>query len=442
MSTPVDWVTRGVNFLRFGVPCLNFAMSVTFVLILLANAFSMEGITGPQVFHADRVLQSSVGVDPAQLNQFIKQIYGPNAAILGMVNGTTILADHLPTMYEITGTNSMLRIDAVHCNFLLFSALWIASAFALAMTQIPTVDPLMWGLARVLIVHVWNAMGLIITLVIFTATTKWSSIPTSNLFYALIGQIMAWTYQYFHMVECTQIIKGKMSNLALNYARPTPTGTEDHMSHEFSLEMRKLIYMEFSIVLPMLLVASSVPGTIGIDEWRIQTLLFSSWTLFALIGLHLRFRKALIFGNTVSAEGTEANYDVTNSRGVDALGYLTYAIVLVFVMLLNAMGTSIFEDLSFSTPRIDQSRVGARIIIVVITVLVVETIYKSIKERFFPGEAKVKTGDIKKIVGIVEEHILPAFLANMLILIFGSFLIKVLIFSGLSDVNGLSTWYV
>jgi hypothetical protein len=440
MTDSVDMSTYYVNIARFGVTSLNFGMSVVFVFILLGNAFSMEGITGPQIFHADRVLQSSNGVDPAQLDQFIKQIYGPNTAILATVNDTTILASYLPTMYEISGTNSMLRIDAVHPNFMLFSALWISSAFALAMTQVPKIDALTWGFARVMIVHVWNVIGLILTIVIFTATTKWSEIPTSNLFYALVGQIMAWTYQYFHMVECSQLVKGM---LEIQHIPNAQVVDDAHKNVVFSQEMRKLIYMEFSIVVPMLLVASSVPGTIGIDEWRIQTLLFSSWTLFALLGLHIRFRKSLVNDVRVEGEPVDPKHEYGDPRGLDALGYLTYAIVVVFAMLMNAMGTSIFEDLSYATPRITQSRLGARFIIVVICVLVVETLFKSIKMRFFPAYvAPGQTTPTNSPETTKKEYmILPSFLANMTILAFGSFLVKVLIFSGVSDVNGLSTSY-
>ncbi|KAJ1466419.1 hypothetical protein T484DRAFT_1756658 [Baffinella frigidus] len=444
MASPVDGSKYFLSIARFGVTSLNFCMTVVFVSVLLTNAFTMKGITAPQVFYADRVLQSSSGVTPMQLDQFIKNVYGMNTEILGIVNKTTILPTLLPSMYEISGANSMLRIDAVHSNFMLFSALWIASAFALAMTQVPSIDPLTWGYARVIVVHAWNFIGLIITIVIFTSTTKWSNIPTSNLFYALVGQIMAWTYQYFHMVECSQIVKG---SLAISHHPTAVTVKDDHLSTMFSIEMRKLIYMEFSVVVPMLLVSSIMPGSIGLDEWRIQTVLFSSWTLFALLGLHLRFRKSLVT-DVIIADGAvnDENEDtgVPDEHGLDALGYLTYAIILVFCMLLNAMGTTTFEDLSYAPPRITQSRIGARFIILVCAVLVAETIYKSVRMRFFPlylGPFQKPPGGAADSTETSILTILPSFLVNMAILAVGSFLVKVLIFSGLSDVNGLSTWY-
>jgi hypothetical protein len=441
-------ITNMVNWARFLCTSLNFLMTVVFSCVLLGNAFSMEHITGPQVFFVDRVLQSTANVPAPQLTTFIQTTYGSGTEILGLLDETTILPGLLPKMYEITGSNSILRIDAVHCNFLLFSALWIGSAFALCVTQIPQVNPLLWNTARVVLVHVWNFIGLILTIIIFSATTKWSEIPLSNLFYALVGQVMAWMYQYFHMVECTQ---SRNALLHISHISTVIMPTEQISSGKFSEELRKMIYMEFSIVGPMILVACMMPGSIGIDEWRIQTVLFSSWTLFALLGLHLRFRKSLVtdartpVDQTDNKESTESEIlSIPDTRGLDALGYLTYAIVLVFAMLINAMGSQTFTDPPYATTRITQARWGARVFIIVSAVLVFETIIKSVRMRFFTPSAPYGTIAISSSDVRTSQawFILPSFIGNALILVFGSFLVKVLVFSGLSDVNGLSTWYL
>ena len=208
--------------------------------------------------------------------------------------------------------------------------------------------------------------------------------------------------------------------------------------------------MEFSIVGPMLLVAGMMPGAMGIDEWRIQTVLFSSWTLFALLGLHLRFRKSLVTDAQApiekegDADDESAILSLPDSRGLDALGYLTYAIILVFVMLLNALGSQTFFDSPFATSRITQTRWGARVFILVAAILIFETIIKSIRMRFFATPIPYGTTAISRSDPRVHHEwlILPSFLGNATILVFGSFLVKVLFFSGLSDVNGLSTWYL
>jgi hypothetical protein len=428
---------------RFVFTSLNFIMSLVFAMILLFNAFNMDNITSHQIFHADRVLQTSgsQNIPATTLSTFIKQAYGADSEIIGMVDRTSVKSDMLPTMYEVSGSNSILRLEAVHCNFMLFSALWIASAFSLAMVQFPGTEPLYWSHARVVIVHLWNLVGLIATIVIFSATTKWASIPTSNLFYALIGQLMAWTYQYFHMVECTQIVMG---HLQLEYKSANIAGNEAKMkSIQFSTELRKIIYMEFSVVAPMMLVAGVMPGAIGIDEWRIQTILFSSWTLFALLGLHLRFRKSLEDDDNserhelkdINGLDGDQGETIGKEHGLDAIGYLTYAVVMVYVMLINALQPVIFYDPPFATTRIIQCRWGARVLFIVTGVFVIETIVKTIIMRVMPSVMDKPSGD-------KPHSVWPAFMTNFIFVAFGSFLVKILLFAGLSDVNALSTWYI
>jgi hypothetical protein len=435
-----------LNVARFMFTALNFIMSLVFATVLLVNAFTMKDIQeSVQIFHADRVLQSFGETPPTQLNEFIKHAYGADTEILGLISDVKMLPSFLPTMYEVSGSNAILRLEAVHCNFMLFSALWIASAFSLSGTQFPSHEPLYWSHIRVMIVHCWNLVGLIATIVIFTATTKWSSIPTSNLFYALIGQIMGWVYQYFHMVECTQCWSDQQQQ---------PAHEVDLKPSIFSTELRKVIYMEFSVVAPMLLVASIMPGVIGIDEWRIQTVVFSSWTLFALLGLHIRFRKSIEYTNESVKELYPPQGDATskadaelragiNRQGLDALGYLTYAIIIVYVMLLNAMGNVTFYDPPYATNNIILSHWGARCIVIIAGVLVLETLVKSIKMRFFEGWDYKTQNPATDSEGkeVKDQWMVPSFLANMMIIAFGSVVVKILVFAGLSDVNALTSWH-
>ena len=442
-----ETTTKYVNAMRFGVTSTNFIMSVVFALILLVHAFTMEGITGNQVFHADRILQTfDLQNFPAvSLSTFIKQAYGADTEIIGMVDDTTGLK--IPTMYEVSGSNSILRLEAVHCNFMLFSALWIASAFSLAMIQLPGYEPMYWSHARVVLVHIWNFIGLIATIVIFSSTTKWKSIPTSNLFYALIGQVMAWMYQYFHMVECTQLVT---DTLSLDYKSANLDNFEDKSkSSQFSTELRKIMYMEASVVVPMLLVAGIMPGAIGIDEWRIQTVLFSSWTLFALLGLHLRFRKSLDIHHIPPPKlgpQQDPNFRFADNKapapedaptkhktGLDAIGYLTYAIVVVYMMLINALEPVIFYEPPYATTPVIQSRWGARVLFLVAGCFVLETLVKSLQMRFLPLAFSRKS----EVVGPTVE-----FVGNFLFVAFGSFLAKVFLFIGISNVNALTSWHL
>ena len=437
----INWV----DGIRFAITTLNFIMTVVFAIIMLSNAFNHDNIEGKQVFHADRILQT-FGMDkfPASiLATFIKQSYGADTDILAVIDNTTKLQNMQPTLWEVSGSDSILRLEAVHCNFLFFSALWIASAFALAMVQLPWVDQLYWSHARVVLVHVWNFIGLIATTVIFTATTKWASIPTSNLFYALIGQVMGWMYQYFHMVECTQLITG---NLQIRYKSLHDKSEGDNFDHfrttQFATEMRKIMYMEFSVVVPMLLVTGLMPGAIGIDEWRIQTILFASWTLFALLGLHLRFRKSLEKSHLYKSGENEDTVNEPDSsqisigiqHGLDALGYLTYAILVVFVMLCNALWPVIFYSSPWASDRVDDCRYSIRILFVVCGLFVIETLWKTLQMRVFPTWVKPLKEQIKSTY-------ISTFVINMLYVILGSFVVKVLLFVGMVDVNQLSNVY-
>ena len=437
-----------MNVARFTVTTLNFIMTVTFAIIMLSHAFSKEGITGKQVFHADRTLQTS-GMEnfPASiLATFIKQSYGSDTTILGVIDETTKLQKMQPTMYEVSGSDSILRIEAVHCNFLFFSSLWIASAFALTMVQLPWRNQLYWSHARVVLVHIWNLIGLVVTTVLFTATTKWATVPTSNLFYALIGQVMGWMYQYFHMVECTQLIVG---NLQVEYKQLSNQEDDKSLrSTLFATEMRKIIFMEFSVVFPMMLVSGIMPGAIGIDEWRIQTILFASWTLFALLGLHLRFRKSLEKSHIHQVEEVDPvqnpnaivpvndpeKQEIDIEHGLDALGYLTYAIVVVYFMLCNALWPVIFYDSPWASDRVLDCRYGTRILFVVCGVFVIETIFKTIGLRVSPHW-------VTPAVKYANTLFVSSLVVNLLYIIVGSFMVKIFLFVGMVDVNQLSYVY-
>ena len=456
-----------IDFTRFTFVTLNFILSVVFATILVAKAFIVDDITGLQVFHTDRVLQSSNLNPPAVMNSFVKETCGVDSEILGMASKVTDKAEFLPRMFEVSGSNSMLRLEAVHCSFMLFSALWISSAFSLAMAQFPDMYALYWSEARVVVVHVWNFVGIILTVVIFSGTTKWKEIPLSNLFYSLIGQAMGWVYQYFHMVECTQSLAS--NDLSMRYV--TSISNKDEFGNirkfsYYSTELRKLIFMEFSVVAPMFLVAGIMPGMLGIDEWRIQTVLFASWTLFALLGLHLRFRKALKRNMSNVLKSEDGNAKATH--GFDALGYLTYAIVLVFMMLLNAMGRTSFYDAPFITPAISSARWASRVLVIVSAAMVLEAIVLAVVMRVWPalaqrekieeleklnntnkvamkkdpGNVEVKLSDDERgqLLEEIDPYLIPSFVFNVLILGFGSVMVKILVFAGLSDTNALTTW--
>jgi hypothetical protein len=444
ISQNEHYMKHTVDLGRFFLTFINFGVTAVFSIALLTNAFQMDTIKGQQVFLADRVLQSFTQTPPAEIDMFIKTVYGLDAEVMQMIDNTNLtLPLTLPSMYEISGSNSILRLDSVHCNFMLFSALWIASAFALAMIQIPGAKLLHWNTLRVVVVHGWNLIGLIATVVIFSATTKWGSIPTSNLFYALIGQVMGWTYQYFHMVECTQVHVATLQLHFMDVPEQDPEAStrkkrffDVNMEMMSSSELQKILYMEFSVVAPMLLVAGMMPGSSGIDEWRVQTVLFSAWTLFALLGLHTRYRKTIQDRDTTSQLTNEKSF--VPEDGLDAMGYLMYATIMVYIMLLNAIGTDAIQQPSYITTRIRQCRWGVFILLFVSGALVLETFIKTIRMRFWRPKGQAAQNAEQE--NVHEYWMIPPFIWNLIIVGIGSFLVNILLFSGISDVNELSIW--
>jgi len=415
----VKLIVRGGRFI---LTVSNFAMSTVFSVCIVLNAFTMDNITGRQTFYADRVLQSEA--DPSTMQGF-------GSVYLPTVDTTSVLPDKVPTMYEVYGVTSILQLDAIHCNFLLFVALWISSAFSLAAIQFPWKHPLIWDKVRLLVVHTWNLIGLVLTVVIFTATTKWSRIPMSNLFYSLSSQCIGWVYLYFYMVHCTRQITAQREQ--------TPHNANNIPQKVDTTEMRKLIYTEFSVVMPLILVATMMPAANGVDAWRVQTVFFGSWAFFTLLGLHLRYRKSIDCADIMQHDFFD------EVSGIDGLGYLTYAIVLVFLMTLHALGGNTFYDTHYATPAVTASRWGARIVVIVAVLLLFETLVKSIilriKHSSLISEKYKQAGErVQKYRGKIEEQtgLLPSFIANVLIVATGSFLLKIVVFAGLVNVNALS----
>jgi uncharacterized membrane protein len=63
--------------------------------------------------------------------------------------------------------------------------------------------------------------------------------------------------------------------------------------------------------------------------------------------------------------------------------------------------------------------------------------------RFFEGwdyKTQNPTTDSEGKV-VQDQWMVPSFLMNMMIIAFGSVVVKILVFAGLSDVNALTSWH-
>ena len=240
--------------------------------------------------------------------------------------------------------------------------------------------------------HVWNLLLFVLTIFAYTRNVfQWGHIPTSNLIYGLVAQAMAWTYQYFFMVECTQdyiLNKNHYDDLKLQNVQPA--GNIDmkdvNENEDYPHVVRKNILMEYSIIAPILLVITFLPGTQGMDEWQVQTILFAGWTLFALMNLYYRYFYMIHSGGDKGHEFTGTEKEVAG----DALGYLAYAIFILAAQLVNAMWNRIF--LNYYYPYLnkawfaDSFAVCQWIIAGIVTLLFLDVLYKAMNYFLQQGE--------------------------------------------------------
>lgn len=441
-DTVSDTVDRLRQYGTVTLTFLNFALTAFFAAVLGLNAFNLDSVdaNAKQVFYTDSLVQT-----PADAADLATATYHPVVRNIGS------FPELVPKLYETASTYHVLRMEAVHPNFMLFVALWIASAFALCAVQIPK-NLTYWPVFRVAVVHFWNLVGVILTVVVFTATTQWKTIPLSNLFFGLLAQGVAWLYQYFYMVECTQAYakmlptlveneNGALVNMEQKHGLQMQYNTHDDgpdplKKVEYVYHMRKIMFMEFSIVVPFYLVCAMLPGNNGLDSWRVQAVLYGSYTFYALLALHMRYEDAI----ETHDEGK------TDKGAKDALGYLTWAIVVCFFMIVNAFGTAVFYQPGYYTTRIAQAKVGAGFIVVIGAYLVGETLLRTV---ILSGAASAR--DIAKRFASsanptgfgLDEASLQQYMmlfTTFVVWGLGSILPKILLFAGVSDVNSLSIY--
>jgi hypothetical protein len=296
-------------------------------------------------------------------------------------DATLIGVNEIPALQQVwADEDQILQLSSVHAQFLFMIVLFVSSAFNLSLLHL---NILKFQFLRVAVVHVWNLLLFVLTILAYSRNVfQWGHIPTSNLVYGLIAQAMAWTYQYFFMVECTQeyILKeNRYGDLKLQTVQPAGAtdASEIYTNENYPHAVRKNILMEYSIIAPILLVITFLPGTQGMDEWQVQTILFAGWTLFALMNLYYRYFYMIHSGGKDGHEFTGTEKQVAG----DALGYLAYAILVLAAQLVNAMWNKIF--LNHYYPYLnkawfaDSFAVCQWIIAGIVTLLFLDVLYKA-----------------------------------------------------------------
>jgi hypothetical protein len=357
------------NWMRTLLVFANFVLTVVFSIIL---------------FFLD--LRTSAERDQAGVARTSITYHGANPPAgyplkQEFTDATLIGVNEIPALRQVwADEDQILQLSSVHAPFLFMIVLFVSSAFNLSLLHL---DILNFQFLRVALVHVWNLLLFVFTILAYTRNVfQWGHIPTSNLVYGLIAQAMAWTYQYFFMVECTQeyILKSnRYDDLKLETVQPAGKTDADkiYSSKDYPHAVRKNILMEYSIIAPILLVISFLPGTQGMDEWQVQTILFAGWTLFALMNLYYRYFYMIHNGGE---EGHQFDGDEKQVAG-DALGYLAYAIFVLAAQLVNAMWNKIFLNDYYPYLNMawfaDSFVVCQWIIAGIVTLLFLDVLYKA-----------------------------------------------------------------
>ena len=133
--------------------------------------------------------------------------------------------------------------------------------------------------------------------------------------------------------------------------------------------------------------------------------------------------------NTESSKTTDSQTH-QERHGLDAIGYITYAIVQVYVMLFNALSPVVWYESPYATKQVALCRSGSRGRFVISGVFVIETVINSLIMRFGTDWSTYFT----------ESANMFSFCVNLGYITFGSFLVKMLLFSGIINVNGLTEW--
>jgi len=360
-----------MNWTRTLLVLLNFGLTVVFSIIL----FFLDLRTSAERDQAG-VARTSItyhGANPPAGYPLKKEF----------TDATLIGVNEIPALQQVwADEDQILQLSSVHAPFLFMIMLFVSSAFNLSLLHLNVLN---FQFLRVALVHVWNLLLFVFTILAYTRNVfQWGHIPTSNLVYGLIAQAMAWTYQYFFMVECTQdyiLNQNHYDNLKLETVQPAGKDVVDmkqvNENKNYPHAVRKNILMEYSIIAPIILVISFLPGTQGMDEWQVQTILFAGWTLFALMNLYYRYFYMIHSGGNKGHEFSNTERQVAG----DALGYLAYAILILAAQLVNAMWNRIF--LNYYYPYLnkawfaDSFAVCQWIIAGIVALLFLDILYKA-----------------------------------------------------------------
>lgn len=413
MSSNLKSLTRSV------VIGSNFVFSVVLTAWMLILS-SKTGRVGPQIFHTSISQQTH---DAALEN-----------TVRVMSNNTEPGVADIPYIMVSQTNDRFFTIAAVHPQFLFFTYLVVSSCFALSTFTFPWGDMHLFSMLRVMLVHVWNLLGLIAVVIVYTTYTQWEHVPLSNFFYSLAFVGLTWLYSYWHMVDSTNSWLKENDGSILKYdtvkdgpeyepeSRPEDTNAaQENFDLEESHTVRRNITQEMSLTFPLLFASTLLQGNAGMDQWRLQTVIFASWAFFAFYGVFYRFKEAHDRRcNTKKTQGESIN-DNERLAATNALAFISFGMVIVYIQTILALGTRILFSsgrFPYFTDALNTMKVGQFFLLLTMTLLLADV-----------GRAVLTTQ-------MYAADNLPAvyrFGGNMTLIITGSFLAKLFYFLSLSN---------
>jgi hypothetical protein len=438
-NAPMDtqtWARPAVIFINF----LNFACALVFTSILLHQALEV-GIYKDDVLHTHRTCilaqtnNTALTGTPTQTPDFFTTV------LMGAV-GTPIEVlynetqhehfEHFPRLWQYFNSDAVFNLTKIHSQFLTMVALWISGGYALCTTRLSVFMRVHTiPFYRIYLVSLWNAFGAFIIVLLFLSPRGWGQIPLSNFLVGLSFLLLGWVYQFFYMVEIDKdIIKGN----------------NPRYENEFTW-VRRLTYLEFATTVPLYLVAAVAPGAEGIDQWRIQTTLFCSYTFFSILGLierwkHLGHETAYdTYGSGQTKEFGQApvNTIAVLRKNNSATWYLVYAAAMCVGAIINALSREIWwAYYSYFLGKTILARFAIVYTLVVMGVIVLAFVVGYAFETISQiGGEKTNMGLKKYLYDYIPEWTSSLLHAEALVIL-GSFVMKFLFFFALVNASELT----
>jgi hypothetical protein len=394
----------------------NFVFSVTLTIWMLALSSNKDRV-GPQIFHTSMSQQTH----NAALENTVRV----------MSNATETGVADIPYIMVSTSNDRFFTIAAVHPQFLFFTYLIVSSCFALSTFTFPWGDIQFFSMARVMLVHVWNLLGLIAVIVVYSTYTHWGHVPLSNFFYSVAFVGLTWLYSYWHMVDSTDSwLKlnngGKLKYTSVaegpTYVPERSQEGTDAAQEIFDLEeshtVRRNIVQEMSLTVPLLFASTLLQGNSGMDQWRLQTVMFASWAFFAFYGVFYRFKETY---DRRRVEKSTVNYENERLAATNALSFISLGIIVIYVQVILALGTRILfssQRFPYFTDSLNTMKVGQFLLLLTMTLLLADV-----------GRAILTT----QMNGNDNLPVIYRFGGNMTVIVIGSILVKLFYFISLSN---------